>query len=66
MKIKKTFPSVVFKDATFTKRWEEFKKMVKNGSLVLLVWMQSEIEKKLKQMARQEKTKISPARKVRK
>lgn len=64
MKTKTDLPSKIQGVAKFKKEWEGFTKMVDGASLILLISMLSEIEKKLKQMSRR-KTKNITARKTR-
>lgn len=50
MKTKTDSPSKIQGVAKSKKEWERFTKMVDSAPLILLVLMQSEIEKKLRQM----------------
>jgi hypothetical protein len=49
-KAKTDRPSKIRGMTEFKKQWGEFEKIVNGGSLMLLVSMQAEIERKLKQM----------------
>lgn len=67
IRIKKIGAELIMRGmAEFKKQWQVFKKMVDDGSLILLTSMQSEIEKKLNEMAKREKIKFLAANKTRK
>lgn len=65
MKTKTDSPSKIRGGAKFRKQWEGFAKMVDGASLILLVWMLSEIKKQLKQRIKGGKVKVLTVRKAR-